>query len=149
MLVPCTLCRYYIIPYVPNKYMLICNHESRFNFLCWLNNNAQRINIKPVVGLERMTTGTIVKHLTLSRHTGRPVFQFFWADDLLTFKNKQKHTKKQENNNTVKSTITDEHTWCQTIVNIPLVLIKQFNLFPVARGIVAIIHSQYIIYTHR
>ena len=26
---------------------------------------------------------------------------------------------------------------------------KQFNLFPVARGIVAIIHSQYILYTDR
>ena len=26
---------------------------------------------------------------------------------------------------------------------------KQFNLFPVARGIVAILHRQYILYTHR
>ena len=33
----------------------------------------------------------------------------------------------------------------QTIANIPLALMKQFNLFPVARGIVAIIHSQYIL----
>ena len=26
---------------------------------------------------------------------------------------------------------------------------KQFNLYPVARGIVAIIHRQHILYTHR
>ena len=62
---------------------------------------------------------------------------FFRDDDLLTCKNQQKtHIKKQQQIN---------NTQCQTIANIPLALMKQFNLFPVARGIVAIIHSQYIL----
>ena len=57
---------------------------------------------------------------------------FFWGeDDLLTCKNQDKTQKKQPQNN---------NTQCQTTVNIPLALMKQFNLFPVARRIVAIIH---------
>ena len=38
---------------------------------------------------------------------------------------------------------------CPIIVNISLALMKKFSLFPVARGIVAIIHGQHILYTHR
>ena len=49
---------------------------------------------------------------------------------------------REQNNNT--------RAQCQTIVYIPLALMKQFNLhvFPVTRGIVAIIQRQYILYTH-
>ena len=43
--------------------------EADLTYLCWLANNAQRIC--PVAGLERMTTGSVAKRLTLSRHTGR------------------------------------------------------------------------------
>ena len=42
-----------------------------------------------------------------------------------------------------------QNVQCQIIVNISLALMKQFNLFPVTRGIVVIIHGQHIIYTHR
>ena len=46
------------------------NHQSRFN-LHWfkITSNAQRIC--SVIGLERMTTGSVAKGLTLSRHTSR------------------------------------------------------------------------------
>ena len=56
----------------------------------------------------------------------------------MNIKNQQKNTQKNNNK-----------TQCQTIVNISLALMKQFNLFSVVRGIVAIIHSQYILYTDR
>ena len=39
-------------------------------YLGRLTSNAQRI-CDPVVGLERMTTGSVAKRLTLSRHTSR------------------------------------------------------------------------------
>ena len=43
--------------------------EADLTYLCWLANSAQRIC--PVAGLERMTTGSVAKRLTLSRHTSR------------------------------------------------------------------------------
>ena len=60
---------------------------------------------------------------------------FFLNDHLLTCNNKKRHQ--------------NTRAQCQKIVNIPLALMKQFNLFPVARGIVAIIHGQHILYTYR
>ena len=42
-------------------------------YLGCLANNAQRICA--VAGLERMTTGSVVKRLTLSCHTGRQLVQ--------------------------------------------------------------------------
>ena len=46
------------------------NHESRFN-LCGLLNQQCTAYIMPVAGPERMATRSVVKLLTLSRHTGK------------------------------------------------------------------------------
>ena len=63
------------------------------------------------------------------------------ANDFFFEKMIYKHVKNQQKTHTKQN----NNTQCQTIANIPLALMKQFNLFPVARGIVAIIHSQYIL----
>ena len=67
------------------------------------------------------------------------VFIFFREDDFLTCKNQQ-NTK--QNNNNIRA-----HG--KIIANISLALIKQFNLFPVARRMLTITHDQNIIYTSK
>ena len=66
------------------------------------------------------------------------MYYFSREDDLLTFKNQQK--TKQNNNTRAQGKIID---------NISLALVKQFNLFPVARGMLTITHDQNIIYTSK
>ena len=66
-------------------------------------------------------------------------FFFFREDDLLTCK---KSTKQQKTKQQHKS------TW-QKIDNISLALMKQFNLSPVASGMLTITHDQNIIYTSK
>ena len=67
------------------------------------------------------------------------VLIFFREDDLLTCKNQQS-TKQNINNTRAHGKIID---------NISLALLKQFNLFPVIRGILTITHGQNIIYTSK
>ena len=43
------------------------NHESRFNLFGLLSQQCATYSICPVAGLERMTTGSVAKRLTLSR----------------------------------------------------------------------------------
>ena len=59
---------------------------------------------------------------------------FFREDDLLTCKKSTKNKTKQQH----------KSTW-QKIDNISLALMKQFNLFPVARGMLTITHDRNII----
>ena len=66
------------------------------------------------------------------------IFLFFREDDLLTCKKSTKNKTKQQH----------KSTW-QQIDNISLALMKQFNLFPVARGMLTITHDQNIIYTSK
>ena len=66
------------------------------------------------------------------------LFIFFREDDLLTCKKSTKNKTKQQH----------KSTW-QKIDNISLALMKQFNLFPVARGMLTITHDQNIIYTSK
>ena len=63
---------------------------------------------------------------------------FFRGDVLLTCKKSTKNKTKQQH----KSTL-------QKIDNISLALMKQFNLFSVARGMLTITHDQNIIYTSK
>ena len=60
---------------------------------------------------------------------------------LLACKNQQKKTNKKNINNTRAQGII--------IDNIFIALMKQFNLFPVARGMLTITHDQNIIYTSK
>ena len=60
---------------------------------------------------------------------------FFREDDLLTCRNQQKNKTKQ-NNTRAQGKIID---------NISLALMKQFNLFPVAREMLTITHDQNIL----
>ena len=55
---------------------------------------------------------------------------FFREDDLLTCKSEQ---KTKQNNNNIRA-------YGKIINNISLALMKQFNLFPVARGMLTIAH---------
>ena len=64
---------------------------------------------------------------------------FFPEDDLLTCKKSTKNKTKQQQH---------KSTW-QKIDNISLALMKQFNLFPDARGMLTITHDQNIIYTSK